>query len=361
MGTPVEERRDALVERLLQSTLGFFDVYTVYLGDRLGLYQAIAEGGPATPAELASNTGTNERHVREWLEQQTVAGIIEVEDATAGSSERRYRMPDGHAEVLTDTESLNFLAPLAQLAVGAASPTAAILDAYRTGKGVPYGDYGPDLIEGQGAINRASFLYSMGDEWLSAIPDVHERLRSDPPARIADVGCGVGWSCIGMARAYPNVTVDGLDLDGPSIDLAKRNIDEAGLVERVTAEVRDAADPQLSGQYDLVTAFECIHDMSDPVAALRAMRGLAADGGTVLVVDERVGESLSEPSDVEQIMYGWSVLHCLPVGMAEQPSVATGTVMRPQVLRQYAAEAGFNNVEVLPIENYFFQFYRLTP
>jgi hypothetical protein len=130
----------------------------------------------------------------------------------------------------------------------------------------------------------------------------------------------------------------------------------------VKFHVRNAADPQLAGQYGLVVAFECIHDMADPVTALRAMKHLAGFAGTVLVVDERVGESFStSKNDVDWMMYGWSILHCLPVGMADKPSVETGTVMRPDTLRTYAREAGFKNVEILPIENYFFRFYRLVP
>ena len=136
----------------------------------------------------------------------------------------------------------------------------------------------------------------------------------------------------------------------------------AGVADRVRFEVRDAGDPELRGSYDLVISIECIHDMSDPVGALRVMRGLTAAGGAVLIVDERVGETFTaEGNDVEWMMYGWSVLHCLPVGMADQPSVATGAVMRPDTLRRYAAEAGFQSLEVLPIDHFFFRFYRLNP
>jgi 2-polyprenyl-3-methyl-5-hydroxy-6-metoxy-1,4-benzoquinol methylase len=206
------------------------------------------------------------------------------------------------------------------------------------------------------------FLQQLGGEWLPAIADVHARLQAAPPARVADVGCGVGWSGIGIAQSYPNVRVDVFDLDEASIDVAQVNAKEAGLTDRVRFEVRDAGDPELRGSYDLVISIECIHDMSDPVGALRVMRGLTAAGGAVLIVDERVGETFTaEGNDVEWMMYGWSVLHCLPVGMADQPSVATGAVMRPDTLRRYAAEAGFQSLEVLPIDHFFFRFYRLNP
>lgn len=154
--------------------------------------------------------------------------------------------------------------------------------------------------------------------------------------------------------------MDGFDLDEASVEAARAHAAEAGLQERVKFHVTDAGDASLDGRYDLVTAFECIHDMSDPVSALRTMRRLAGESGAVLVVDERVGDTFTaKGNDVEWMMYGWSILHCLPVGMAEQPSVGTGTVMRADTLRQYAVEAGFREVEILPIANFFFRFYRL--
>jgi 2-polyprenyl-3-methyl-5-hydroxy-6-metoxy-1,4-benzoquinol methylase len=355
----MEQQRDAFVERLLKATAGVFDIFSIYIGDRLGFYRALAEGAPLTAAEVASRTGTHERYVREWLEQQTVAGILEVEDAAAAAT-RRFRLPPGHAEVLVERDSLNYLAPLAQLVVGATHPLAAVLAAYRHGGGVPYGDYGADLRDGQAGMNRAMFLHLLGKEWLPSIPDLHARLLADPPARVADIGCGAGWSSIAIAQSYPKVVVDGFDFDEPSVELARRHARESGCDDRVRFHVRDAGDSELAGGYDLVTAFECLHDMAQPVAALRVMRRLARQGGTVLIMDERVGESFTAAgSQFEWMMYGWSVLHCLPAGMADQPSAGTGTVLRLPTLQRYAAEAGFQRVEVLPIEHSFFRFYRL--
>jgi 2-polyprenyl-3-methyl-5-hydroxy-6-metoxy-1,4-benzoquinol methylase len=205
------------------------------------------------------------------------------------------------------------------------------------------------------------FINLLGTEWLPAIPDVHERLQSGMPARVADVGCGTGWSSIAIARAYPNVQVDGFDLDETSIAIARENAVAAGVADRVTFAVRDAADPQLAGRYDLVTAFETVHDMARPAEALRAMRALAREGGAVIIADERVGETFSAPGDeIERLNYGFSVLHCLPASLAETPSAGIGTVMRPPTLRRLAAEAGFREVEILPIENDFWRFYRLV-
>ena len=358
--TEQESQRDLFVERLLAAMSGVFDIFTVYIGNELGLYRTLAGGDRLNSVELAGRTGTQERYVREWLEQQTVAGILTVENPEAGPTERRFRLSPAHAEVLVDQDSLNYLTPLAKMAAGAVRPLPSLLQAYRHGGGVPYAEYGRVFREGQAAINRAAFLQELGQEWLPAIPDIHARLSNGAQARVADIGCGAGWSSIGVAQAYPSVRVDGFDLDEPSIELARKNAAEAGLNGRLAFEARDAAEVVGDGSYDLVLALECIHDMPDPVSVLRTMRLLAGDDGSVIVADERVGDAFTtNGNDVEWMMYGWSVLHCLPVGLADQPSVGTGTVMRTKTLAQYAQAAGFREVEVLPIDNFFFRFYRL--
>lgn len=355
------QQRDKFVDRILASTAGTFDIFAIYIGQALGYYEALAQHPNLTSVELAVITGTHERYAREWLEQQTVTGILTVQNPQATATQRCFALPPAHAEVLTAVDSPNYLTPLTKMLAGSVKPLPAILNAFQNGGGVPYSDYGADFREGQGSINRVLFLQELGQDWLPAIPDVHERLQSDPPARVADIGCGVGWSSIGMAQAYPNALVDGFDLDEPSIESAWQHASQAGMNGRLNFHVRDAADPTLAGKYDLVTAFECVHDMSDPVGALRTMRQLAGQDGTVLIADERVGDSFTPAgNDVEWMMYGWSLLHCLPVGMADEPSAGTGTVMRTNTLRQYAQSAGFSNVEVLPIENFFFRVYRLV-
>jgi 2-polyprenyl-3-methyl-5-hydroxy-6-metoxy-1,4-benzoquinol methylase len=339
------------------ASLGMVDVLSVYLGDRLGYYRALAEG-PATSAEIARRTGTNERYTREWLEQQAVSGILEVTDGDAAS--RVFALPAGHADALLNRDSLNYMTPTARMLTAAAGAFPQLLDAFRSGAGVSWAAYGADMLEGQGEVNRPAFLHLLPTEWLPAIPDVHARLQSDPPARVADIACGAGWSSIAIAKAYPNVQVDGLDLDETSIGIANENLRDTGIEDRVSFQVRDGADPALAGAYDFVTVFESVHDMSRPVDVLRAMRSLVKPDGAVLVVDERVAEEFTAPGDeVERLMYGWSVFLCLPAGMADTPSAATGTVMRPATLRRYAQEAGFRDVEVLPIEHIFFRFYRL--
>ncbi len=358
----MEQRRDQFAEGLFAKIIGTMEVATVYLGDRLGLYRALGGGEPATPLELAERTGIHERYAREWLEQQAVMGILEIVDGEEDGSARGYTLPEGHAEVLLDRDSLSYLAPVARFTMGLVRPLPALADAFRAGEGLPYAEYGADAREGQADANRPMFVNLLGSEWLPSVPDVHERLQADTPARVADVGCGTGWSSISIARAYPNVRVDGYDADEPSIELARKNAEEAGVADRVTFHVRDASDPALEGRYDLATAFECVHDMGRPVEALKSMRRMVGEGGAVIVADERVPDSFEAPGDdTDRLMYGWSVLFCLPTGLADEPSVGTGTVMRQQTLRRYAEEAGYRDVEVLPIENDLWRFYRLVP
>jgi SAM-dependent methyltransferase len=357
-----EDQRGALVERVFHSGIAMLEMLSIYVGDRLGLYRSLAQSGPSTSTQLAQSAGIDERYAREWLEQQAVAGLLEVETESTDGAKRRYRLPSGHAEVLLDGDSVNYLAPISWAIPGLAGTLPALLTAYRRGGGVPYSDYGPEFRKSIASLNRPMFLNLLGSEWLPAMPDVDRRLRADPPAKVADVGCGTGWSSIAIAKAYPKVRVDGFDLDEPSIESARENAAKTGIGDRLTFEARDAAAGGKASTYDLVTAFETVHDMSDPVAVLTAMRALVAPGGTVLVADEKVAEAFTAPGDeLERFMYGWSVLHCLPVGRVDPPALGTGTVMRPDILRGYARQAGFSGVEILPIEHDFWRFYRLQP
>jgi SAM-dependent methyltransferase len=362
MSSGEAQQRDDFAGRLFAASLQTAEVFTIAAGDQIGYYQALADDGPLRPADLAARTGTAERYAREWLEQQAVAGILEVEGQDAAPGDRRYRLPPGHAEVLLNEDSLSYLTPLLRVQVTIPTVFPSLLEAYRTGGGVPYADFGAVAREGQAALNRPRFLHQLASEWLPAIPDVHARLRGAPPARLADIGCGGGWSSIAIARAYPGVEVDGFDVDEPSIEMARVNAAAADLDGRVRFHVRDAADPGFQGRYDLVTFFECVHDMARPVEALRSARGLLPEEGRVLVVDERVGDTFTAPGDeVERFIYAWSTLFCLPASMAEPPSAATGAVMRSDTLRRYAIEAGFREVEIAPIEDPFWRFYLLRP
>jgi SAM-dependent methyltransferase len=357
-----DDQTAALADRVVASAIALFDLASIHLGDRLGLYRALAEHGPATSSELASLTGTDERYVREWLEQQAVTGIVSVEDAgSADATTRRFSLPRGHSAALVDPDSPSYVAPMARQAIGMLTPLADVLTAFRDGRGVPFPAFGTDTREGIAALNRAMFINDLGTSWLPSIADVHERL-GEPGARVADLGCGTGWSSIAIARAYPAVHVDGIDLDGASIDRARANATAEGLGDRLTFQVGDAGD-DLPGTYDLVTIFEALHDMAHPAVALSVARRHLADGGTVLVADEAVADTFEAPgSDLDRLMYGFSVVHCLPASRADDAgSDAIGTVMRRSALEALAREAGFRTATVLPIENDFWRFYRLDP
>jgi SAM-dependent methyltransferase len=347
----IETRRDALVERLFSATLGAFDLYAVYVGDRLGLYRALASSGPLTAAELSETAGIDERYAREWLEQQAVTGVLTFSDG-------RFSLPPGHDEVLLDQSSLAYAAPFARFVAAVGRPLPQLVEAFRTGAGIPYADYGEDLCGAQASFTRPLFEQLLGSEWLPSVPDVDERLRAG--ARVADLACGAGHSSIAIARAYPHVVVDGLDLDPASVEMARELLTGSGVEDRVSFVLADARDAGLAGRYDLVTIFEALHDMSHPVDVLRAAGALLADGGSIIVADERVADTFSAPGDeFERLYYGFSLTHCLPVGLTDPPAAGTGAVMRADTVRRYAAEAGFADIEILPIENEFWRFYRV--
>jgi 2-polyprenyl-3-methyl-5-hydroxy-6-metoxy-1,4-benzoquinol methylase len=348
------DRADALAERLFGATLGALELFSVYLGVELGLYRTLERHGALTPQELADHAGIDPRYAREWLEQQAVAGLLDVVDAES----RRCALAPDHARVLCHEDDPAHIAPFAHMLAGIGGVLPRVAEAYRTGGGVPYEAYGVEFRHGQGHINRPAFTNELPTDWLEAMPDVAARLK-EPGARVADVGCGQGWSSIAVARAYPLAQVDGVDADPASIADSRRHAAEAGVEVRF-AEGDAAA--LTGGPYDLVMILEALHDMAQPVEALEAARAATGPSGAVLVVDERVADRFTAPGDeVERAMYGWSVTHCLPTQMVEEPSAAIGTVMREDTVRELAAAAGYASLEVLPVENEFFRLYRLNP
>jgi 2-polyprenyl-3-methyl-5-hydroxy-6-metoxy-1,4-benzoquinol methylase len=357
---PSEARRSALDERIFSAVIASFELAAVHLGVRLGWYRALAEA-PASPPELANRTGTDARYAREWLEQQAVAGYLQVESVRAEPDARRYVLPAEHRAVLVDELSLSYMPAFVWQALALTRNVDRLSEVYRTGDGLSWAEMGPDARESEAALNRPYYLGPFAIADLPSLPAVDAALRAG--GRVADVGCGMGWSSIGVARAYPAARVDGYDLDAPSIEQARRNAVQAGVADRVAFQHGDVGalrDTDRTGVYDLVMALECVHDLPDPVAVLAAMRRLARPDGTVLVVDERVGEEFTAPGDeVERLMYGFSLMCCLPDALATRPSVGTGTVMRPATLRRYAQAAGFADVEVLTIDNPIWRFYQL--
>ena len=344
-----------LDQQLLDATQGALELFGVYLGERLGLYLALASSGPCTVAGLAEAAGIAPRYAQEWLEQQAVAGVLTVE---GDADDRRFALPEAHAGVLVDPTAVDHVAPFARMVVGIANVIDDVAAAYRTGGGVPYPRYGADFRSGQGDINRPVFSTALVDEWLPALGGgrIAERLAAG--GRVADLGCGQGWSTIAVARAWPQAEVWGIDGDVASIEDARERARAAGVDVRFQAV--DAAELGRSGPFDAILCLEMLHDLSRPADVLAAARAALGPDGAVLVADEAVAPAFTAPGDqVERLMYGWSIVHCLPAAMADQPSSAIGTVIREDTVRALAAEAGFSSVEVLPIDGGFFRLYEL--
>ncbi|UCC92917.1 MAG: methyltransferase domain-containing protein, partial [Thermoplasmata archaeon] len=330
-------------------------VMNLYLGHRLGLWRSMVDAGPVTSGQLASRTGYDERYLREWLDAMTVNGYIEHEEGTGA-----FSVPSEHAAALTDRDNPAFVAPFLCWLPGLAGVLKPLRGAFKTGGGVPYEAYGTHTLEAIGTGNRSMFVNDYVSSWIPALPDVEAKLQEG--ARVADIGCGLGWSSISLAKGFPASAIDAYDLDVASIEKAEALAEQEGVEERVRFHVAAAEDIVTLNKYDLVTAFEVIHDMAYPVEALKRMREMLAPGGVVLIADEAVGDTLEENSDFYgRFMYNFSVLHCLPQAKVFQNSAETGTVMGPAKLREYAERAGFSKVEVLPIENDFWRFYRLEP
>ncbi|MEA2131679.1 MAG: hypothetical protein QOJ85_4570 [Solirubrobacteraceae bacterium] len=352
-------RARSLAVRMFSAMLSTQEMLATYLGVKLGLYEALAQGA-GTVGDVAARAGVAERYAREWLEQQAVAGIVDVDDPALPVAERVYELPPGHDEVLLDSDSPLSMTSLTVLPIGGiARALPALLDAYRSGDGVPDSTFGEDWRNGHSGANRAVFTHQLAG-WLRAwLPDVHRRLGEG--GHVADVACGAGLASIALARAYPAAVVHGLDLDAATIALARDHAAVAGVDRRVTFEVRDAADARLAGDYDLVCLFDSLHEIARPVEVLEACRALRRDGGAVLLMDAKVASSFRAPGDdVERFQYATSVLHCLPACLAARPSAGTGTVMRVGTVREYACAAGFRDVRVLPVEDRFHRLYHLV-
>ena len=372
-------RVGAFAEQLVGMLGSATELLTIELGRRFGLYRTLHERGPIGAADFARAARIAPRYAREWLEQQAAAGIVAVEEA-GRLHERRFMLPEHHVPVLVDETHPAHTGPVAGMFAGVALAFPELVADFRLGRGVAFDEYGAELRRGLGALNRPSFTHEMR-AWVDALPDRAAVL--DAGGAVLDAGCGIGWSTIALANAFPNARIVGLDLDEASIDEARVNALDAGVADRVefvlgnagdTAAVRRAAlaagaveadgvgetDAAASG-FDLVTVFEALHDMGRPVDALAEFRGLLRPGGALLVADERVADEFHPDAEpVERMLYAMSVLHCLPATTAEFDAVANGTVLRVPTVRRWAAEAGFGRVDVLDIENPFWRFYRIS-
>ncbi len=353
------EQAGALAGRLFGGIIATMELFTVHLGWRFGFYDQLCS--PRTTDEVAAATGILPRYVREWCEQQATAGILTVDDPAADPDHRRFVLPAGHAAALLDANHPAYVGAVAVMTGGIAASFGPVLEAYRKGTGLSFGGYGDEVRLGQGLFNRAGFLGPLTQAWVPAMPGVAE-LLARPDAVALDVGCGVGWSTIALARAYPGLTVVGVDSDEASIMDARRNAAESDVAARVRFEVASADATPTREAADVVFFCEALHDMAHPVAALRSAKDSLRPGGRVVVLDELVLDAFTpDGPEMERLLYASSVLHCLPVGLSEPDSAGTGAMMRPDVLERYATQAGFASVDEVPAAPETFRCWVLAP
>jgi 2-polyprenyl-3-methyl-5-hydroxy-6-metoxy-1,4-benzoquinol methylase len=343
---------------LFMACLASMELANVELGIRLGLYESLAKHGPMTADELATSADIVTRYALEWLEQQSMAGVLTVDDVAAGSRERRFTLPNAHAHVLIDDDSDACMKPCAAVVPWLATALDVMTAEFRTGDGAAFGDF--DLHDIQAAFTRPVFRNHLVQSWLPAVADVHARLTAGEAVRIADIGCGEGLASVAIAQAFPNAQVDGFDLDDASVKAATANAVAAGLGERVRFRVCDVSGTDVTGPYDLVLLIEMLHDLPDPVGALLTARRAAGDNGVVVVADERTADAFALPgSEMERLFYAFSTMHCLSVSM-QNGGAGTGTVIRAETVHRLASEAGFDDVEVLDVDHPQFRLYRLS-
>ncbi|HEX6451056.1 MAG TPA: class I SAM-dependent methyltransferase [Trebonia sp.] len=319
------------------------------LGDRLGLFSALASNGPATAGELAQRTGLTERYLREWLLAMAAAGYVtytgsDGETNGAGSAaSARYLLSPEQAEAFTNPDSPGYVAGAFQNLTAATRALDRLTEAFRTGAGIGWHEQHEDMFEGTARFFRPGYLANLTSSWIPSLTGAAKRLAEG--ARVADVGCGFGASTIIMAQAYPNSTFEGLDYHEPSIEAARSRAAAAGVADRATFRVAGAAD--LSGRYDLITFFDCLHDMPDPVGALRAARAATADGGSVMLVEPMSWDSVEETlNPLGKLMAGASTLICLPSGLSAAPAYGLGNQAGPAATRELARDTGFSDARV---------------
>ncbi|HYJ66810.1 MAG TPA: class I SAM-dependent methyltransferase [Nocardioidaceae bacterium] len=309
---------------------------TVAIGDRLGIYGALAAAGPVTSTQLAERTGLAERHLREWLAAQVASGYVEYDPAG-----RTYVLPPAHAAVLADPESPTYLAGYFRVVQAVAASEDALVEAYRTGGGVGWEAHPPALFAGVASFRRPGYLHNLVPEWLPALDGVVDKLSTG--ARVADVGCGFGYTTILMAQAYPYAAFVGFDYHADSVVAARKAAAEAGVSDRVTFTVSGATDFP-GTDYDLVTNFDCLHDMGDPSRAAAHVRQALAADGTWMIAEPNASGDLTELAahPFGRLFAGNSATVCLPSALAQGGEYALGNHAGEAILRQIAAGAGFN-------------------
>ncbi|MCD2195170.1 class I SAM-dependent methyltransferase [Actinomycetospora endophytica] len=305
----------------------------VVIGHRLGLYRALAQG-PATPEELARRTETTTRYVAEWLAAQAASGYVGY-DAEAGT----FALDEEQAFALTDPDGPIYLPGAFVLALGALRAEPRITEAFRTGGGVGWHEQDPDVFDGCEIFFRPGYVANLTASWIPALTGVEEKLRSG--AHVADVGCGHGSSTVLLAQAYPASTISGSDYHDESVQIARKRAAEAGVADRTSFEVASAT--SFSGRdLDLVTSFDCLHDMGDPLGAARHVRESLAPDGTWMVVEPRAGDTLAENlNPVGRLYYALSTFLCVPNGRSQPGGYSLGAQAGPAAIRQIATDAGF--------------------
>jgi len=306
----------------------------VVWGDKLGLYRALAGSGGLSPSELAERTGTAERYVREWLNAQAAGGFVAY-DADSGL----YSLPPEQTVALTDPSSPAYLPGFFQIALGSVIDSPRIMEAARSGEGIAWGDHVHDVHDGCERFFRPSYNAHLIAEWLPALDGVVEKLERG--ARVADVGCGHGASTILMAQAFPNSTFAGSDYHDGSIETARQRAQEAGVSDRVTFDAKPAA-AYGGTDYDLVTVFDCLHDMGDPVGAARHVRSTLKPDGTWMIVEPAAGDRVEDNlNPVGRAYYGFSTLLCTPASLSQDVGLALGAQAGEARIRDVVEAGGF--------------------
>lgn len=326
-----EERLGALVGKVVVDLGGLVAAPLVLIGDRTGLWTALDEG-PATAEELARRASLSERYVREWLLAMAASDYVDhLGDGTfALSPEQRLMFcePDSPAFVLGGFQNMT----------AATRAVDRLTEAFRTGEGMGWHEHHPDMFTGTERFFRPSYLNALTSDWVPACEGLPQRLEQG--ARVADVGCGFGASTIVLAEAYPASTFVGTDYHPESVETARRRAQDAGLSERCSFDVAGAT--ELQGEYDLVAMFDCLHDMPDPLGALRAARAAVRDDGWVLLVEPVAGDTVDDAlTPVGRLYAAASVLICLPSGLSAEPRTGLGNQAGPQRTLGLAREAGF--------------------
>jgi SAM-dependent methyltransferase len=330
-----QARLDAFMQRFTNDLGATLHAATVLVGDRLGLYAAMEDEQPVTPSELAHRTGCDERYLAEWLATQAASGYVEY-DATTGT----FRLTEEQAFALTSEDNPVFAPGGMQVAASLIKDVDLLSDAIRTGRGVDWGEHHPDLFLGTHRFFKPNYVGNLVDHWLPALDGVVDKLNVG--ARVADVGCGYGSSTIVMAETFPSSTFVGTDPHGPSIEAARKAASHAGVADRCRFELGCAQDYP-GGSYDLVTSFDCLHDMGDPVGASAHVRQSLADDGTWMIVEPRAGDRLEDNlNPVGRIFYAGSTLICVPSAKSQTGGAALGSQAGEARTRNVIEAGGFS-------------------